>query len=99
MKNLKNYDYFISENFGGDQIKKYGEKFPLKFLSVGDKITYLGTPCIVVEADDYVISAKPIEGSSPKTFLINQNMFDQKAFINKQDKPKNYEPSTTGGIF
>lgn len=88
MKKIKSYFDFLDESFGEPQIKKYGEKFPLKFLSVGDKITYEGIPCVVVEADEYVISVKPVEGENPKTFLINQNMFDQKGFINKNNKPQ-----------
>lgn len=88
MERIKKYFNFISENLEDSPIKKYGERFPLKFLSVGDKITYMGAPYEVVEAGDYAISVKPMEGSDSKTFLINQNMFDQKGFINKNNKPQ-----------
>ena len=64
-----------------DEVTKgVGEKYPKeKFAKLkGKKVTYLGTPCKVIDADDTVLKLQDEDG---KTHTVNYNMFNKKGFI------------------
>ena len=93
MKNLHTFESYEFEIYNPYKlaIKEYGEPFPFKYLSPGDKVTYMGSSSEVVEVDDYILTLKSSnkEGS---IFKVNQGLFDSKGFISKQNKPENYNP-------
>ena len=64
-----------------DEVTKgVGEKYPKeKFAKLkGKKVTYLGSPCKVIDADDTVLKLQDEDG---KTHTVNYNMFNKKGFI------------------
>ena len=64
-----------------DEVTKgVGEKYPKeKFAKLkGKKVTYLGTPCKVIDADDTVLTLQDEDG---KKHTVNYNMFNKKGFI------------------
>ena len=88
MKNLKAFEQHDFEPYYSRVIKNYGQPFPFSQLSEGDKLVYLGTPCSVVSVDEYILTLLPEGG---KKFNVNQNMFNQKGFISRENKPINYK--------
>lgn len=64
-----------------DEVTKgVGEKYPKeKFAKLkGKKVTYLGSSCKVIDADDTVLKLQDEDG---KTHTVNYNMFNKKGFI------------------
>ena len=90
MKNLHTFESYEFEIYNPYKlaIKEYGEPFPFKYLSPGDKVTYMGSSSEVVEVDEYNLTLNK-EGN---IFKVNQGLFNSKGFISKQNKPKNYNP-------
>jgi hypothetical protein len=88
MKNLKTFENYEFEPYYSNVIKQYGDFFPLTKLSKGDKVVYLGSPCTIEEVDEYIMKLIPDNGGNP--IMVNQNMFKDKGFISKQNKPQNY---------
>jgi hypothetical protein len=87
MKNIKtfeSYGYEITDMGNQNPIKNYGEDFPLFNLSPGDKVTYLGAPFVVDMADEYLMILRSEDGSTVK---VNQNMFNQKGYIRRDNVP------------
>ncbi|NBU98337.1 MAG: hypothetical protein EBS19_09025 [Spirochaetia bacterium] len=80
MKNIKAFEsYNVIDMERNEPIKKYGESFPLTNLKIGDKVTYLGGPFIVDKVDEYSLLLKSVEDGS--IIRVNQNMFNQRAYI------------------
>jgi hypothetical protein len=88
MKNLKAFENYEFEPYVSNVIKQYGDFFPLTKLTKGDKVVYFGTPCIIDEIDEYTMKLIPVEGG--KSISVNQNMFKDKGFISRENKPQNY---------
>jgi hypothetical protein len=88
MKNLKAFENYEFEPYHSNVIKQYGDFFPFTKLSKGDKVVYFGTPCIVDEIDEYTMKLVPVEGG--RSISVNQNMFKDKGFISRENKPQNY---------
>jgi hypothetical protein len=88
MKNLQTFEAHEFEPYYSKVIKQYGDPFPFSKLTKGDRVTYMGTPGVIKEIDDYIMILTPIEGGSD--IRINQNMFNQKGFIPNEYKPMNY---------
>jgi len=86
MKNIKTFEsYSVIDIPDEHPIKKYGESFPLMYLSPGDRITYLGVPFTIESVDEYSMTIKSESDGSKVN--INQNMFNQKGFIKKENVP------------
>lgn len=82
MKNIRTFEsYTIQEMPDGSPIKPYGVPYSLMDLNVGDKVTYLGTPCEVKSVDEYLLTLTNLE--TRKEIRCNQSMFNQKGFIGK----------------
>jgi len=86
MKNLYEFEEFVFDPYGSKPIKQYGEKFPLSNLSVGDKVMYVGCECEVAQVDDYSMILNPLNGA--KRIMTNQNLFNEKGYISKENKPQ-----------
>ena len=95
MKNLQTFESHEFEPYYSMVIKQYGQPFPFSKLSKGDKVTYMGTPGVIKEIDEYIMILDPTEGGGE--IKINQSMFNQKGFIPKEHKPANYD-GPIGGI-
>lgn len=72
--NFIDYDSWIKES------KHYGGHYAIKDLTPGQKVTYSGTPCEVVESGQFIAKLKMIDNPE-KEFKVNQSMFNQKGFI------------------
>ena len=82
---MKNIMAFESEEWdinSDSPIKNYGEGYQLEKITNGDKITYSGTPCEVIEASPYLIIVKALT-ENPMEFKINQGMFNERVFIGR----------------
>ncbi len=88
MKNLQTFENYDTDPYQSSFLKNYGDPFPLSKLSKGDKVTYIATPYIVEDANEYVIKLISLAGD--KSFSVNQSMFNQKGAILRVNKPKNY---------
>jgi hypothetical protein len=87
MKNIKtfeSYGYEITDMGDQTPIKNYGDPFPLSNLTAGDKVTYLGSPFVVDMADEYLAILRSENGT---TVRVNQNMFNQKGYIRRDNVP------------
>jgi hypothetical protein len=88
MKNLKTFENYDFDLYQSNVIKQYGDSFPLTKLAKGDKVFYFGNLYIIDEVNEYFMLLMPIGGG--KSISVNQKMFNDKGFIPRENKPKNY---------
>lgn len=82
MKNIRTFESYTTEEIPDNKpIKPYGVPYSLTNLNIGDKVTYLGTPCEVKSVDQYLLILTSLE--SGKQIRSNQSMFNQNGFIGK----------------
>ena len=81
MKNIKTFESYTVIDTDNNVIKPYGVPYLLTNLNVGDKVTYLGTPCEVKQVDEYSLVLTSLKDGSQ--IRSNQNMFNKNGFIGR----------------
>jgi hypothetical protein len=86
MRNIKTFESYSTNGMELDlPIKEYGKPFKLTDLTPGDKITYAGEKYEVLDSNEYFTQIR--SEKTGNTTNLNQNMFNQKVFISKEDIP------------
>jgi len=90
MKFLENFNTFNENQFGvaalnsdrfnSPYIKNYGESYPMDKISVGDEITWLGSPYYVIENDGSILKLSKTLNGPP---LVGRKPIDITEFTNK----------------